>query len=373
MIYFDNASTTKFKPQCVVEGVSQAIVNSCNANRGASACWAGEELYQIRRLISMLYNNDSATNVAFTSGCTEALNLAIIGRARCGHVVISATEHNSVIRPVWQLVTKGYATVSVVEPDASGQITADSLSKVITNSTALVCISHTSNVNGCVQTYNEISALCHKHGALLLADCAQSVGYTPLDMSKKGIDMVAIGSHKGLHGIMGAGALIFGAHCVPRPIRYGGTGTESHLVTQPATHPECLESGTLPMPAIVSMGLGLKWYVEHHRQNAQHLATMQQLLIDGLSQIDGIALYSKPNPSGIVAVDVDGYDSATVADILASQYDIAVRGGLHCAPLMHKYLGTQNRGLVRISVGVDTTREHCLLLLKAISQIARSR
>ena len=369
MIYFDNASTTRFKPQCVLDAVNQAIVNSCNANRTASGCQAGEDVYQVRKILSMLYNNDSPTHVALTSGCTEALNLAIIGRARRGHVVISATEHNSVIRPVYQLAAKGYCTVDVVEPDASGQVTDEQLAKVITDKTTLVCISHASNVTGCVQNLSGISSICHKNGALLLVDCAQSVGYLPLDMAKKGVDMVAIGSHKGLHGIMGAGALIFGEHCVPRPIKYGGTGTESHLVTQPTTLPESLESGTLPIPAIVSMGQGAKWYVQNHHQISQHIAQMQQLLFDGLSRVKGVAIFSKPNPSGIVAVDVQGQDSAVVADILASNFNVAVRGGLHCAPLMHKHLGTDKKGLVRISVGVDTSKNDVLHLLQAINSI----
>ncbi len=372
MLYFDNASTTRFKPQCVIDGVNDAIANSCNANRTAQGCWFSEQLYQTRKLLSLLYNNDGENHVAFTGGCTEALNLAIIGTARRGHIVISCAEHNSVIRPVYQLASKGYASVSVVYPDQTGQITAENLNKVITKDTTLVCISHTSNVTGVRQNYNEIAYLCHKNGALLLADCAQSVGYTPLDMQQKGVDMVAIGSHKGLHGIMGAGALIFHQRCAPRPIRYGGTGTDSHLVTQPTTLPESLESGTLPMPAIVSMQQGIKWYAQNHRQNATILKQLQSLLIEGLSQIKGVSLFSKPNDSGIVTLSVNGLDSVAVADTLATTYNIAVRGGLHCAPLIHQHLGTQTTGLVRISVGVDNTKQQCLALIKALQEICKN-
>ena len=317
-------------------------------------------------------NNDSELHVAFTGGCTAALNLAILGTASRGHIIITATEHNSVLRPVMQLKKKGYVEVSVAVPNDQGEITADEIARLMRPDTYLVCVNHASNVTGTSQKLFDIGQLCRKRNVMFLVDTAQTMGYLPLDMTKNCIDMVAIAAHKGLHAIQGAGALIFNERAIPRPINYGGTGTESHLYFQPSTVPDCLESGTLPCPAIMAMSAGVDWWLQNWKENREKITQMQQELLNGLKQIKKVAVYSRQNYSGIVAFNVEKRDSTEIADTLSDKYDIAVRGGLQCAPLMHKYLGTLQQGVVRASASCVTTKEECYAFLNAVELTAMS-
>lgn len=374
MIYLDNAATTNYKPQSVIDAVNDCIVNySFNPNRSGNkqAIILQQKIFDARRKISLLANNDSANNVVFTSGCTEALNLAILGTAKRGHVIISTREHNSVLRPVMQLQKKGYVEVTVAEPDENGEITADVIARHIRQDTYLMCISHASNVNGDSQKLYELGILARQNNLLFLVDCAQSMGYFPIDMNKCNVDMAAIAGHKGLHGIQGAGALVFNKRANIRPIRFGGTGTESELVYQPETVPDGLESGTLPCPAIIGMSAGVDFWLANWQHNRDVILDTQSLILQGLKQIKNVNIYSRLNNSGIVAFNVGNIDSNEVADELSQKYDIAVRGGLQCAPLMHKYLGTSRQGVVRASVSCVTTKADCYALLNAVEAISK--
>lgn len=374
MIYLDNAATTNYKPQTVIDAVTECITKyPFNPNRGGSkhSLELQQKIYDTRRKLSLLYNNDSDNHVVFTAGCTAALNLAILGNARKGHIILTATEHNSVLRPVMQLERKGYAEVSVAEPNENGEITVDELSKYVRKDTYMLCVSHSSNVTGQMQSIAEIGLFAKRHNIILLVDCAQSVGYVPLDMKRCNVDLVAIGAHKGLHAVQGVGALIFNENAVPRPITFGGTGTESHLYYQPSTVPDSLESGTLPCPAIIGMSAGIDYWLENWKQNRQNILETQNIILEGLKNIDGVTVYSKPNYSGITSFNVRKLDSGAVADELAQQYDIVTRGGLQCAPLMHKWLNTTEQGIVRTSVSCVTTKNECYSLLNSIEAIAK--
>ena len=280
MIYLDNAATTEYKPDVVLDAVTDCIKNySVNANRGTSpkALYLQQKLLETRRKLSLLYHNGDENRVVFTAGCTAALNLAVMGNARRGHVIVSATEHNSVLRPVMQLQKKGFISLSVARPE-EGKITAEQIDRLWKKDTWLVCLSHASNVTGTRQDVGEVGRLVRQRNALLLTDCAQSAGYFPLDMQRECVDMAAIGGHKGLHGIQGAGALIFNDRVTPRPVTFGGTGTESSLPYQPDTLPDGLEAGTLPMPAIMAMSAGIDWWLQNREKNAAVMTEMQTLL-----------------------------------------------------------------------------------------------
>lgn len=374
MIYLDNAATTNYKPPEVIDTVTECLTKyPFNPNRSGNKLSLAlqQKLYDTRRKLHLLLNNDSEMHVAFTSGCTAALNLAILGTAQRGHVIITATEHNSVLRPVMQLKKKGYVEVSVAQPDENGQITASVVERLIRPDTYLICVSHASNVTGTSQRISDIGLLAKRKNIKLLVDCAQSMGYFPLDMLKCNVDMVAIAAHKGLHAMQGAGALIFSQKAIPRPIVFGGTGTESHLYYQPSTIPDSLESGTLPCPAILAMNAGIDWWLANWRQNRASVTQMQQIILDGLQRINGVNVYSQANLSGIVAFNIGKRDSAEISDILSEKYEIAVRGGLQCAPLMHKYLGTLDQGVVRASVSCITTKQECYALLNAVEMLAK--
>ncbi len=270
-----------------------------------------------------------------------------------------------------QLERKGYAEVSVAEPNENGEITVDELSKYVRKDTYMLCVSHSSNVTGQMQSIAEIGLFAKRHNIILLVDCAQSVGYVPLDMKRCNVDLVAIGAHKGLHAVQGVGALIFNENAVPRPITFGGTGTESHLYYQPSTVPDSLESGTLPCPAIIGMSAGIDYWLENWKQNRQNILETQNIILEGLKNIEGVTVYSKPNYSGITSFNVRKLDSGAVADELAQKYDIVTRGGLQCAPLMHKWLNTTEQGIVRTSVSCVTTKNECYSLLNSIEAIAK--
>ena len=374
MIYLDNAATTNYKPQNVLQAVSDCIANySVNPNRGGSkaAIELERKLYDVRNKISLLVNGYGAERVIFTSGCTAALNLAILGTAKKGHVIVSATEHNSVLRPVMQLYKKGVVDVTVVPPDENGIVTAQSVENAMRKDTYLVCVSQASNVTGTAQNLKEIGNMAQRRDVMLLVDCAQSMGYFPIDMRRCGVSMAAFGAHKGLHGLQGAGALVVADGVDVKPVSFGGTGTESENVYQPTTMPDGYESGTLPCPAIISMGAGIDGWIADWRKRADVMQEMQNTILDGLGRIPEVKLYGKPNKSGIVAFNVGEADSNAVADYLSERYDIATRGGLHCAPLMHKYLQTEKQGVVRASVSFVTTKQECYKFLNAVEQIAK--
>lgn len=374
MIYLDNAATTNYKPQEVIDAVHECLTKyPYNPNRSGNKLSLAlqQKLYDTRRKLHLLLNNDSEMHVAFTSGCTAALNLAILGTAQRGHIIITTTEHNSVLRPVMQLKKKGYVEVSVAEPNENGQITANEIERLLRPDTYLICVSHASNVNGAAQKISDIGSLARRRNVKLLVDCAQSMGYFPLDMLKSSVDMVAIAAHKGLHAMQGAGALVFSQKATPRPIVFGGTGTESNLYYQPTTIPDSLEAGTLPCPAILAMNAGIDWWLANWKENRDNIVEMQQTILDGLQYIHGVKIYSQANRSGIVAFNVGNRDSTEISDILAERYDIAVRGGLQCAPLMHKYLGTTEQGVVRASVSCVTTKQECYALLNAIELLTK--
>lgn len=373
MIYLDNSATTNYKPKCVVDAVNDCLTKyPFNPNRSGSkqALELQQKLYDVRKKLSLLYNNDSENHVAFTSGCTQALNLAILGNAKRGHIVATCTEHNSVLRPIMQLKRKGFVEASIATPNERGVITVESIARLVNRNTFMLCVNHVSNVTGQYQDIEELGKFARKHNLIFLVDCAQSAGYLPLDMSRCNVDLVAIAGHKGLHGIQGAGALIFNNRSVPRPITFGGTGTESHLHYQPNTVPDCLESGTLPTPAIMAMSAGIDYWLNNWQSIKENIAKTQQIILDGLSKIEGVKLYSQANPSGVTAFNVKNSDSGDVADELSQKYDIAVRGGLQCAPLMHKWLGTVEQGVVRASVSCVTTKEECCAFVDAVREIS---
>ena len=230
-----------------------------------------------------------------------------------------------------------------------------------------------SNVTGLALPIAEIGALAKENGLLFLVDGAQGGGHIHLDMKEQNISMLCLAGHKGLFGIMTSGILLFDESVEVEPLIFGGTGSESFNLSQPTCYPDRLESGTLNLPAISSLLEGIK-YVKTNRKNfATHLFSMTEKLINALDEIQGITTYSKPNQSGIVAFAIKDISSDHVADILNKDYDIAVRGGLHCAPLMHKFLGTLDSGLVRVSLAVQNSSKEISFLIHAIKDIVKNK
>ena len=272
-----------------------------------------------------------------------------------------------------QLKNKGIVDVSVVYPSPTGQINVQSVVDAMRPNTYMVAINHVSNVTGTKQQVGKISRAVKqlKNDVLVLCDCAQSVGYVVLDMASDGIDMIAFPTHKGLHGIQGCGVLVFDNKTPPRPVVFGGTGSQSNNLLQPNTLPDGLESGTLNTPAILGANSAIKWWATNHKNNSAKLRKLQKSLLDGLQNIPDVKVYSNANESGIVAFNVKGWDSGVVADYLAQNHDVATRAGLHCAPLMHKHLGTLDQGIVRASLGVSNTQTEVDTFLQIVADLSQ--
>ena len=368
MIYFDNAATSRYKPKCVVKAIKDSIKHSANPGRGShDEAIRGAMTVERARDEVLRFADAKHANVVFTKNCTEALNLAILGTARPGaHVVTTVLEHNSVLRPLYMLKKEGFISLAVVE-GKQGRITAQDVENSITDKTYLVAVSGMSNVTGYAPPLQEIGEACARRGVKLLVDGAQALGHTPLSFDKIGVDLLCGAGHKALHGVMGSGFLIYSKRVFIQPLMYGGTGTESANLYQPKDPPESLESGTLNLPGIAALREGVRFTKEHFDEINKRIAELSLFLHEEVKKI-GYAIYSEP-ASPILSFGLSHTDSGAIADILNREYGIAVRAGLHCAPLLHKALGTEKRGLVRVSLGATNTSKEAKRLLFALHGI----
>lgn len=376
MIYFDNAATTFYKPPQVIDCVLKSLNNPANANRGSHSLSvaATAKITEVRNKVARMVNLSDPLNVAFSQNCTSALNLAILGsvKRRGFHVVTSVHEHNSVLRPLFELRQRGIISLSVLAPDRENKLTAQAVQSAFNKDTRLVVLSHVSNVAGFVNDVASIGAMCRRAGVKLIVDAAQSAGYTDIDMQAMNIDLLAFPAHKGLHGIQGCGCLCFNEESKPKPIIFGGTGTQSNLLLQPKDSPECFEAGTLNTPAILALGAAIDWHAENEKNNHAQIELVANTVKEGLKEIPDVHIMSLKNPSGIVSFRIGDSSSDEISDILSEQYGIAVRSGLHCAPLCHKLLGTEKTGLVRVSVSGQNTLKEAYIFLNAIEHIAKN-
>ena len=361
MIYLDNAATSSPKPQCVIDAVTHAMTNA-NANPGRSghalSIEAGRTVLECRRNIARLINADDPFSISFQFNCTDALNLAIKGTLQKGdHVISTLLEHNSVLRVLMELQRRGDISVTLIRPADDGMIDPDELRRRIRPDTKLIIMTHASNVTGAVQPVAAIGAIAAEHGIKYLIDGAQALGAMPVDIKKLRCDMYAFPGHKGLLGPQGTGGLYVNPAHILRPLREGGTGSSSESMLQPDELPERYESGTLNYHGIAGLNAGTLYISEHLQDIFMHERELTTALYDELGKIPGIKLYSPTQESaraGIVTFNVSDLSSSQAADLL-SDSDFAVRGGLHCAPGAHAYLGTLRRGAVRASVGHATT------------------
>ncbi len=372
MIYFDNAATTRYKPKKAIRAAVKAMKKSANPGRSShrDAIEAAIMIQQTREdLLSFV--NAKHHSVAFTKNCTEALNLAILGTAKLGgHVITTAFEHNSVLRPLYMLKKEGLIALTIVEPTKSGTLDVHAIERAINEKTYLICVTGMSNVTGYAPPLSEIGEIASKHGILLSVDGAQSLGHIPTDMEKCGIDLLAGAGHKSLHGASGTGFLVFNKKIFVNPINYGGTGTESDNLRQPFYPPESLESGTLNTVGIAALKEGLLWTKDHFSSIEEKTKKLSCFLHEELGKIGRINLYSVPG-SPIVTFALKEANNAEVTDRLNEEFGIGVRYGLHCAPLIHKAIGSPKGGAIRASIGFNNSKRNAEALVRAIQTIAR--
>ena len=372
MVYFDNAATGGFKISAVTDAAQTVLKYLC-ANPGRSGhrlSLAGLNIVnETRDALAQTFNAKSE-RVIFTKNCTEALNMAIFGSLKDGgHVITTIFEHNSVLRPLFTLKDKGLIDLDVVEPQLNKPLNL-LIEEKINPSTYLIVATSVSNVTGYELPIEEIGAVAKKHGILFLVDGAQGGGHVPIDMKKNNISFLALAGHKGLGGIMGSGALIIDDQTDLEPMLFGGTGSETFNLTQPQCYPERLEAGTLNLPAIAALNEGIRHVNKNLKNFSLHILNATKNIIHALKTIPGVDCFSAPNRAGIVAFRLKNLPSSEVADILNSDYDIAVRGGFHCAPLTHKFLSTENEGLVRVSLAVQNSSREVDYFIRAVKEIS---
>ncbi len=364
-IYLDNAATSYPKPAEVADAIKDAL-ELCGGNPGRGghhlAIAAGELLYETRERAAGFFGCDDPFRLVFTLNITMAVNLVLRGFLRRGdHILVSAMEHNAVMRPLTYLQSQGIL-VDILPSLSDGTVDLSHAEACFRPETKLVCVCHESNVNGIIQPIREIGHIVHEHGSYLLADCAQSAGHVPLSIDADHIDFLCFTGHKGLLGPTGTGGVLFGRHVnlgEVTPLVFGGTGSSSDSTVQPDFMPDRFESGTQNVAGIAGLNAGLKWLEVHDYTKLAKEERMKVLsLCDSLEKIPGMQVYraADSNRQGsVISVTKDGLDNGIAAMRLEEEYGIMTRIGLHCAPCAHRTLGTFPNGTIRFGLSPLTT------------------
>ena len=379
MIYLDNAATTFPKPSKVYEEVLNCMKNYC-ANPGRAshdmAIKSALKILECRKLLSELFNINNPLNIIFTSNATEALNMGIKGFLKRGdHAISTFTEHNSVLRPLNTLSKRG-VEITFIAPDKSGFINPNDIKDEIKANTKLIIVNHVSNVLGTIQDINAIGKIAKKYGVAFLVDASQSAGNINIDVEKSNISMLALSGHKGLYGPQGTGILYVKEGIKLSTLEEGGTGSNSISLNQPIELPDRFESGTLNTPGIAGLCEGIKFIKKIGVKNIylEEINLIEQLLIE-LNRLSFIKIYGNKNIKGrsaVVSFNVEGIDSSIVSEEL-NDANIAIRTGYHCAALIHKVIGTELQGTIRVSPGCFNTSEDIDNFIKAIIRIYKSK
>lgn len=375
MIYLDNAATTLKKPPEVAKAVLEAMGNLGNAARGAhgTSLSAARTIYGARVKLARLFGCQDSSRVIFTANSTEALNIAIFGTLGQGHVISTDLEHNSVLRPLCALEEQGMA-LSFVPADKLGRVDYGDFEKRIREDTTAIVCTHGSNLTGQILDIERIGRIAKEHHLLFIVDASQTAGSVPIDMEKMHIDILCFTGHKGLFGPQGTGGMCIAPGIEVRPWKRGGSGIHSFDTHQPADYPTRLEAGTLNGHGIAGLSAALD-FIE--AAGVEAIGRKEQMLArhfyEGVAKIDGVTVYgdfSESHRCPIVTLNIRDYGSGAVADALAQDYGIAVRAGAHCAPRMHRALGTEDQGAVRFSFSWFNEEEEVDAAIAAVRELA---
>jgi cysteine desulfurase / selenocysteine lyase len=377
MIYLDNAATSFPKPEPVYQALDRfARTQLANPGRAGHRMAVGSEraLDDARHALNQLFNGAAPERWIFTLNCTDGLNLAIKGSIRPGdHVITSDLEHNSISRPLRKLEKEGVITLTRLASDG-GYLDPQEVRKALTPRTTLVALTHASNVLGTVQPIESIAPIVREAGALLLVDAAQSAGVVPIDLRATPIDLLAFPGHKALYGPTGTGALYVGPRATPRAWREGGTGGDSSSEVQPELLPYFYEGGTPNVLGVAGLAAGVAWVAGRTPEaNRRHEVALLQRVVDWAAAADGWRVAGRWDPAthvGALSLVVpEGITPQDLGAILDTSFDIAVRPGLHCAPYIHRRLGTFPDGTLRLSPGPFNTPEDIDAFLNALTEI----
>lgn len=376
MIYLDHAATSMYRPDCVIKAVAEAMHTIGNSGRGVNegSLSAARLIYEARETISNFFQLGHPAGVCFTSNATEALNTAILGLIHKGdHIITTDLEHNSVLRPLYYLEKQG-VEISFLKSDKSGCVKEEDIPSLIRKNTKAVICTHASNLTGNLIDIHKVGRIAAEHGLLFILDASQTAGTFPIHMQDDQISVLCFTGHKGIMGPQGTGGLCVSKGILIDPLKMGGTGVQTYAKEQPKEYPVRLEAGTLNGHGIAGLLRAFQYLEETgilkiHKKEYR----LMRLFYDGVKNIPGVTVYG--NFSGdrapIVSLNIEGYDSGEVSDILWQEYDIAVRSGAHCAPRMHEALETKGQGAVRFSFGWFNTEEEIRTAIDAVRSIAK--
>ena len=376
MIYLDNAATTMHKPEAVIQAVAHAMGAMGNPGRGAhsAALGASRTVFDTRVKLARLFGAETPGSIAFTMNSTQSLNTALQGLLDPGdHVITTVLEHNSVLRPLYALQARG-VELTILPCDELGRVNIADFGSAIRPNTRLIVCTHGSNLTGNQIDIGQVGALAHSRGLLFVVDASQTAGVFPIHVQEMSIDVLCFTGHKGLLGPQGTGGLYVRPGVTVRPLLTGGSGVQSYSRTHPTEMPTALEAGTLNSHGIAGLNAAVQYLLE------TGLDTIRQAELDlmwafyrEVREIPGVKIYGDFSGAvrcPIVTLNIWDYDSASVADALYDNYEIAVRSGAHCAPLMHQALGTTGQGAVRFSFSHFNTMEEIRAAAAAVREIA---
>lgn len=376
MIYLDNAATTRTKPPAVAQAVLEALSSYGNCGRGGheGALSAARTIYETREKLAALLGCPRADHVCFTPNSTQALNIALSGLLGPGdHILSTDLEHNSVLRPLYRLRAQGAAVDFVPAPQ--GRLDYDGFRRLLRPETRAVVCTHASNLTGDAVDLDFVGRFARRHGLLFILDASQTAGVLPIDMKEQHVDVVCFTGHKSLMGPQGTGGLCLREGLEVRPFAIGGTGVQSYSETQPADYPTRLEAGTLNGHGLAGLNAALDFLnamglpAIHAREDA-----LARRFYRAVRDLPGVRVYGDFSASPrapIVTLNIGDLDSAEVSDELAERFEIATRPGAHCAPRLHRCLGTEAQGAVRFSWSYFNTQEETDAAAEAVGILAR--
>lgn len=375
MIYFDNSATTMIKPDSVKEAVINSLGNLGNAGRGANSgsLSADRIIFNCRENLAELFKVKNSRNIAFTSGATESLNIAINGIINpTDHVITSRAEHNSVLRPLYRLEKEG-CQLSFIDLDEKGDLILEDLESLLKGNTRAVIVTQVSNLTGNRTDLKRISAFCKKHGLILIVDASQSAGAFDIDVEGDGIDVLCFTGHKGLFGLQGTGGIYVNPDIDIRSIKVGGSGIHTFDREHPQAMPTRLEAGTLNGHGIAGLSKGVEYILSEGPGNI-HRKEMEiaRRFYEGLKDIEGIRFlgnYDTDDRAPIVTFTYRDINSSELGMEIMDRIDVAFRTGGHCAPLVHEHFKTVESGALRFSFSVFNTKEEVDEVLKVIKEI----
>ena len=377
MIYLDNAATTMYKPQVVVDAVVNAMTSMGNAGRGANeaSLSASRIIFDTRDRLCKLFNGTNPKQIVFTNNSTESLNIAIKGLLNPGdHVITTMLEHNSVLRPLYEMKEKG-VELTIVKSNKMGTLDIADIEAEIKENTKMIVCTNGSNLTGNYVDVEPIGKLAKEKGVLFVVDASQTAGVFPIDVQKMNIDVLCFTGHKGLLGPQGTGGMYVREGLAVRPLKVGGSGIKTYSKTHPSEMPTALEAGTLNGHGIAGLHAALGYLEEEGIDNIR--AREQELMwkfYEAVKEIPNVKVYgdfSSKNRCAVVTLNIGDYDSSEVSDALLMDYNISTRPGGHCAPLMHEALGTVDQGAVRFSFSHYNTDEDVETAIRAIRELSQ--